>query len=157
MLSTTSYIFSNDTDATNFRRVVRRQVAHRVEHAVPGSGASAQEVQRAYLAYMRSQQQTRGLETDAAEQQEVTPPPAYSETTNDEVLPPYSAATVSEPHHQHSPTAQLGSLLYSNICSQPRPPRYEESVHPPPYYQQLASTSAPPPHSSQLPHQTINA
>ncbi|CAD0110910.1 unnamed protein product [Aureobasidium uvarum] len=153
MLSATSYIFSNDTDATNFRRAVRETIA--------GSGASAQEVQRAYFAYMRSQQQRQqqqhqGYDTNTAEQQQFTPPPAYSETTDNEPLPAYSAALISEPNQQ-SPTAQLDFLLHGNIYTQPLPPTYEESIHPPPsYHQQNASTSTPrPSNESQLSHQSI--
>ena len=132
----TSNSFSNDTRATEFRRAVRSQVARRREYAVPGSGAGAQEVQRAYLRYCAEQQ--RPGQGGGAQQ---VPPPSYTATANhspytstdNDAPPPYTSAM--------TPTAQLDMLLYSNTSTAPSPPRYTEAVAtpPPPCYADTVS------------------
>ncbi|CAD0099025.1 unnamed protein product [Aureobasidium mustum] len=134
-------IFSNDTRATEFRRAVRSQVARRQEYAVPGSGASAQEVQRAYLRYCREQQ--RPGQGGGAQQ---VPPPSYTATANNspytstdnEAPPPYTSAI--------TPTAQLDMLLYSNASTAPSPPGYTEAIAtpPPPCYADTVSARSIP-------------
>ncbi|KAG9848370.1 hypothetical protein KCU98_g8276, partial [Aureobasidium melanogenum] len=143
MLSTTSYIFSNDGRATAFRRAVRSDVAHRQEYVVPGSGASAQEVQRAYLRYCQEQQEQG--QSDSAHQAppSYTPsvnnqaPPPYTPFTDDQAPPPYTYSTVSN----MTPTAQLNMLLYSNTSTPPSPPEYTEAIAtPPPSYESVVAT-----------------
>jgi hypothetical protein len=120
MLSTTSYIFSTDTSASEFRRAVRRQVANRAEHALPRAGASAQELQQAYLRYMR--QNNRGMRNSSNEA-----PSTYIEET--EEAPPVYTATDSSA----TPTSRLNTLLYSNVRAAPSPPEYEDEASPPRY------------------------
>ncbi|KAH0379623.1 hypothetical protein KCU92_g8062, partial [Aureobasidium melanogenum] len=156
MLSTTSYIFSNDARATAFRRAVRSQVARRQEYAVPGLGLSAQEVQRAYLRYC-AEQQDQG-QSDNTQQ---TPPPyllvmdnqappAYSLETDDQTLPASTPSAMdqapppytSTPAFEMTPTAHLDMLLYSNTCTPPSPPEYTEAITittPPPSYEDSVS------------------
>lgn len=155
MLSTTSYILSNDIRATEFRRAVRDRVARRQEYAVPGSGASAQEVQRAYFGYCREQQQQQQLqnqgmcnsaEPDSAPYvpslDDQAPPPSCITSTNDLALPPYTSTTSSE----MTPTAQLDILLYSNASTPPSPPEYTEAIAtpPPPRYQNVVCADTTP-------------
>ncbi|KAG9597887.1 hypothetical protein KCU86_g5839, partial [Aureobasidium melanogenum] len=133
MLSDTSYVFSNDARATAFRRAVRSGVARRQECAVPGSGASAQEVQRAYLRYCR-EQQSQG-QSGSAQQA----PPSYTSSANDQAPPPYT----STPAYEMTPTAQLDMLLYNNTSTPPSPPEYTETTAtspPPPSYENVIST-----------------
>jgi hypothetical protein len=125
MYPTTSYVFSNVTSASEFRRAVRRQIATRAEYALPGAGASAQEVQQAYLRYLHAQnrglrsentqQATRGRSTEQA-------PPPYTATSTEQAPPAYTAAATAT----QTPTARLDTLLYENIHTLPSPPAYEE-------------------------------
>ncbi|KAH0343373.1 NAD(P)-binding protein, partial [Aureobasidium melanogenum] len=160
MLSTTSYAFSNDARATAFRRAVRSGVARRQGYAVPGSGASAQEVQRAYLRYC-AEQQSQGQSGSA--QQALPPymlamdnqaPPAYSLETQhhtppactpsamEQAPPPYTSTPASE----MTPTAQLDQLLYSNISTPPSSPDYTQAISAlpsPPSYENVVSACTP--------------
>ncbi|KAG9664026.1 NAD(P)-binding protein, partial [Aureobasidium melanogenum] len=160
MLSTTSYAFSNDARVTAFRRAVRSGVARRQEYAVPGSGASAQEVQRAYLRYC-AEQQSQGQSGSA--QQTPPPyilamdnqaPPAYSLETQhhtppactpsamEQAPPPYTSIPASE----MTPTAQLDQLLYSNISTPPSSPDYTQAISAlpsPPSYEDVVSACTP--------------
>lgn len=140
----TSNIFSNGTRATEFRRAVKSQVARRQEYAVPGSGASAQEVQRAYLRYCREQQ--RPGQGGGAQQE---PPPSYTATANNQALSPYTSTDNDAPPPYTSaitPTAQLDMLLYSNASTAPSPPGYTEAVAtpPPPCYADTVSARSIP-------------
>ncbi|KAG9568134.1 NAD(P)-binding protein, partial [Aureobasidium melanogenum] len=160
MLSTTSYAFSNDARATAFRRAVRSCVARRQEYAVPGSGASAQEVQRAYLRYCR-EQQNQG-QSGSAQQ----PPPLYMLAMNDQAPPACSLETqhhtppactpsameqapppyTSIPASEMTPTAQLDQLLYSNISTPPSSPDYTQAISAlpsPPSYEDVVSACTP--------------
>lgn len=144
MLSTTSYIFSNDNRATEFRREVRNRVARRQEYAVPGSGASAQEVQRAYLRYCREQKhQGQSSDTQQAPPPYISSldnqaPPSYTTSTNDQAPPPYSSSATCE----LTPTARLEVLLQGNASTPPSPPEYTEAIaSPPPSYRDIASAS----------------
>ncbi|KAG9735862.1 hypothetical protein KCU73_g10402, partial [Aureobasidium melanogenum] len=132
MLSTTPYIFSNDARATAFRRAVRSGVAGRQEYAMPGSGLSAQEVQRAYLRYCAEQQeQGQSDNTQGA-------PLPYLLVMDNQAPPPYT----STPAFEMTPTAQLDMLLYSNTCTPPSPPGYTEATvtyPPPPSYEDSVS------------------
>ncbi|KAG9957816.1 hypothetical protein KCU61_g8826, partial [Aureobasidium melanogenum] len=156
MLSTTSYVFSNDARATAFRRAVRSGVARRQGYAVPGPGASAQEVQRAYLRYC-AEQQNQG-QSGSAQQ----PPPPYMLAMDNQAPPAYSLETqhhtppactpsameqapppyTSTPASEMTPTAQLDMLLYSNTSTPPSPPEYTEAITttPPPSYDSVVST-----------------
>lgn len=139
MLSTTSYVFSDDARATAFRRAVRSGVAGRQEYAMPGSGVSAQEVQRAYLRYCAEQQEqgqndnTQGAPSPYLPVMDNQAPPAYSIETDDQAPPPYTSTPISG----MTPTAHLDMLLYSNTCTPLSPPEYTEAI----------STSPPPPPS----------
>ncbi|KAG9519429.1 hypothetical protein KCV07_g4969, partial [Aureobasidium melanogenum] len=146
MLSTTSYVFSNDARATAFRRAVRSGVAGRQEYAMPGSGLSAQEVQRAYLRYCAELQEqgqsdnTQGASSPYLPVMDNQAPPAYSIETDDQTPPPYT----STPTSGMTPTAQLDMLLYSNTSTPPSPPEYTEAIStspPPPSYENVISTS----------------
>lgn len=154
MASSSSNIFSNDTSASNFRRAVRRQAAIRHEYAVSGTGPSAQEVQQAYLRYMRAQ--NRGIRGRSTRQ---APPPPYTATSTQQVEqdeqapPPYTATIASA-----TPTAQLNTLLYNNVTTPPSPPEYSEvAAAPPPDYDDIialrntATTSR-----TKLSHHNIN-
>jgi sensor c-di-GMP phosphodiesterase-like protein len=136
MLPTTSYIFSTDNSASGFRRAVRRQVASRAEYAPPGAGASAQEVQAAYLRYMRTNNRGMRNSSNAA---------PYTHTEKTEEAPPVYTATAASA----TPTARLNTLLYSNVCVVSSPPEYEDAVSPPRYEDVVAArTRSPIPSSS---------
>jgi hypothetical protein len=124
MLSATSYIFSNDTSASDFRRAVRRQVATRADYALPGAGASAQEVQQAYLRYLDAQ--NRGAQKVLPQYTAITPEQAEQA---EEAPPLYTATAASST----TPTASLNTLLYANISTPPSPPAYEDVAAPPSY------------------------
>ncbi|KAK6000892.1 hypothetical protein QM012_002975 [Aureobasidium pullulans] len=136
MLSSTSHLFSNDTRATEFRREIRNRVARRQECAVPGSGASAQEVQAAYLRYCALQQAQQGHSESAQEDlpaympRDQGPPPY---TPSDDQDPPGYASTTNA---AMTPTEQLDILLYSNPSTPPSPPGYSEAI--------ASSPSSPP-------------
>ncbi|KAH0395781.1 hypothetical protein KCU89_g9979, partial [Aureobasidium melanogenum] len=140
MLSTTSYIFSNDARATAFRRAVRSQVARRQEYAVPGSGLSAQEGQS------DNTQQTPPPYLLVMDNQA---PPAYSLETDDQTLPASTPSAMdqapppytSTPAFEMTPTAHLDMLLYSNTCTPPSPPEYTEAITTttPPSYEHVVS------------------
>jgi hypothetical protein len=136
MLPTTSYIFSTDNSASEFRRAVRRQVASRAEYALPGAGASAQEVQAAYLRYMRINNRGMRNSSNAA---------SYTHTEKTAEAPPVYTATAASA----TPTARLNTLLYSNVYVVPSPPGYEDAVSPPRYEDVVAArTRSPIPSSS---------
>jgi hypothetical protein len=138
MLSATSYIFSTDTSASDFRRAVRRQVASRAEYALPGAGASAQEVQQAYLRYLHTN--NRGMRISGNE----VPHPHAEET---EEAPPTYTATASSA----APTARLNTLLYSNVGAAPSPPEYEDvAASSPPGYEDVVSARTRSPIPSSL-------
>lgn len=175
MVPTTSYIFSNDTRATDFRREVRNRVARRQEYAVAGLGASAQEVQRAYLRYCREQQNQRQQGQSSEIQQAPPPyglsmdnqallsynastndqaPPSYHASTNDHTPPPYSSTATTE----ITPTARLELLLQGNASTPPSPPEYTEAITtpPPPRYQDIASVGPTSSSTNQTPsYQTM--
>jgi hypothetical protein len=125
MLSTTSYVFSNDSSASDFRRAVRRQVASRAEYALPGAGASAQEVQQAYLRHLEAQ--SRGAQQALPQYTATTPEQAEQA---EEAPPVYTATDASS---TTTPTASLNTLLYANIYTPPSPPAYEDFAAPPSY------------------------
>jgi len=160
MASSSSNIFSDDTSASNFRRAVRRQAASRHEYAVSRAGPSAQEVQQAYLRYVRSQ--NRGIRGRSTRQ---APPPPYTAATTesaeqaeqDEQAPPPYTATIASA----TPTAQLNTLLYNNVTTPPSPPEYSEvAAASPPNYDDIialrdtAATSST--SRTQLSHRNIN-
>jgi hypothetical protein len=124
MLSTTSYAFSNDSSASDFRRAVRRQVASRAEFALTGAGASAQEVQQAYLRYLEAQ--NRGAQQALPQYTATTPEQAEQA---EEAPSVYTATAASST----TPTASLNTLLYANIYTPPSPPAYEDIAAPPNY------------------------
>ena len=157
MASSSSNTFSNDTSASEFRRAVRRQAASRHEYAISGAGPSAQEVQQAYLRYLRSQ--NRGIRGRSTRQ---APPPPYTAASTesaeqDEQAPPPYTATIASA----TPTAQLNTLLYNNVNTPPSPPEYSEvAAASPPNYDDIialrntATTSSS--NRTQLSHHNIN-
>jgi hypothetical protein len=149
MLSTTSYAFSTDTSASDFRRAVRRQVATRAEYALPRAGASAQEVQQAYLRYLDAQ--NRGAQQALPQYTAITP----EQTEQTEEAPPLYTATAAS---STTPTASLNTLLYANISTPPSPPEYEEvATESPPSYEDLSACPATTSGANHLSHQNINA
>ncbi|KAH0334529.1 hypothetical protein KCU81_g9400, partial [Aureobasidium melanogenum] len=168
MHSTSAYVFSNDARATAFRRAVRSRVAHSQEYAMPGLGASAQEVQREFLRYCAEQDQGQ---SDGAQQA----PPPYTPSTDTQVPssamlprenqgpPPYTSTPTSD----MTPTARLDFLLYSNTSTPPLPPDYAEAISappppppPPPRYGNVISAHTPTSSSrntdQRFSHQPIN-
>jgi hypothetical protein len=154
MLSTTSYAFSTDTSTSDFRRAVRRQVASRAEYALPGAGASAHEVQQAYLRYLQAQ--NRGAQQVLPQYTAITPEQAEQA---EEALPLYTATAASFT----TPTASLNTLLYANISIPPSPPAYEDVAEPPNYEDLSAcpttttTSSTAARSANHLSHQNINA
>ncbi|KAH0331741.1 hypothetical protein KCU74_g4435, partial [Aureobasidium melanogenum] len=159
MHSTSAYVFSNDARATAFRRAVRSRVAHSQEYAMPGLGASAQEVQREYLRYCAEQDHGQ---SNGAQQA----PPPYMPAMDDQAPPTYTPSVntrgsssytpcadhqapppyTSTPTSDMTPTARLDFLLYSNTSTPPSPPDYAEAISvppPPPSYESRVSAHTP--------------
>jgi hypothetical protein len=146
MYPTTSNVFTNDISASEFRRAVRRQVATRAEYALPGAGASAQEVQQAYLRYLRGRirelssentEQIRELRSENTERGRSTEqaPPPYTATSTEQAPPAYTASSETT-----TPTERLDTFLYDNIHTPPSPPEYEEvAASSPPNYDDVIS------------------
>ncbi|KAH0287459.1 hypothetical protein M436DRAFT_67867 [Aureobasidium namibiae CBS 147.97] len=156
MASSSSHIFPNDTSASDFRRAVRRQAASRHDYAVSGAGPSAQEVQQAYLGYVRAQ--NRGIRGRSTRQ---APPPPYTAATiesaeRDEQAPPPYTATITSA----TPTAQLDRLLYNNATTPPSPPEYSEvaaaAASPPDYDDIIALRNTVTTSRTQLSSHNIN-
>lgn len=156
MSPTTFCIFSDDTRARDFRRAVRRQVATRVEYALPGAGASAQEVQQAYLRYLHAQNKgLRSENTQHGRSTEQAPPP-YTVTSTEQAPPAYTASAVAT----ETPSERLDTLLYDNVYTPPSPPEYEEvAASSPPNYDDVISlrTTSNSSTTHQLSSHNINA
>ena len=166
MYPTTSNVFTNDISASEFRRAVRRQVVTRAEYALPGAGASAQEVQQAYLRYLRgrirelsseSTEQIRELRSENTERGRSTEqaPPPYTATSTEQAPPAYTASSETTT----TPTARLDTLLHGNIHTPPSPPAYEEitASSPPGYDDVPLRNTSNNSTTEQLSHHNINA